>query len=175
MDILHSANPVSADSCDAASSRLIEDEAEKLFDDGVFPIFITHNQNNYPTSDCCLVRSPSDIPKVFSVGAIQPDDTADYHDWDYAPYSNRGGGDTANGFLTRPEALSMVDLVASGFPGHATDATGNYGVVEPDGICFDTITPAGLPIYPADPGTSYAGPQVAGAAAQVLDYFLENG
>ena len=178
MDVVSSTNPVDTGICDAASHLAIEDAIEVAYDEGVLPVVITHNQNAYYVggSDQCKVRSPADLPKALAVGALEPDDGLAYDEWRYAGYSNRGGGDIQVGFVTFSEAMSMVDLVASGFPGHVTDEDAPeedapYGIVDPDGPCVDDppLNPVG------DAGTSYAGPQVAGAAALVKHWALSKG
>jgi subtilisin family serine protease len=159
--------------CDAASWLPVEGAMENAWDAGVLPVVITHNDNDYPSSDACKVRSPADMPKALAIGAVEPSFTLDYHDWPYAGYSNRGGGTSRvwllNAYYPVQGAMSMVDLVASGLPGYVTDSAGIWGTISVDGYYVVDGWGAHIP----DPGTSFAAPQVAGAALQVKQRHLE--
>jgi hypothetical protein len=157
--------------CNAASWTDIEGALEDAWDDGVLPVAITHNNQSGTYIDECRVRDPADIPKALAVGAIEPSASIPYHSWPYVAYSNRGGGASKVywgpfvGWVTFPNAMSMVDLVASGRPGYVTSIEGTWGTVSADG-------PVKVPMWPwqqPEPtqGTSFAAPQVAGAALLV--------
>lgn len=163
VDVLSSSNSPVSGVCDAASQTTLEAHLEHLWDDGVLPVVLTHNDNRYFTgSDTCLVRSPADLPKAFAVGALEPDSSTPYDEWRVAGYSNRGGADITVDGMSTSDAMTLVDLVASGFPGYVTDDTSaaiSFGRIDPDGPCED-----GMSSPVAVPGTSFATPQVAGAA-----------
>jgi subtilisin family serine protease len=163
--------------CDAASWNDIEGALEEAWDDGVLPVAITHNNQNLTYTDECRVRDPADIPKALAVGAIEPSESSPYHSWPYVAYSNRGGGPSKVylgsflGWYTYPYTMSMVDLVASGRPGYVTSTEGRWGGVSVDG---SLVEQEGLAPKLAQ-GTSFAAPQVAGAALLVKQRHLDLG
>lgn len=166
VNVSHGSDPA-GNECDAYSWLPVENALEDAVDDGLLVAAITHNDNDYPGNDECRVRSPADMPKALAVGAPVPDEGDAYSTWSYAPYSNRGGGMVRNGFIQYSTAMTMVDLVASGRPGFVTDRDGDYGEVDVDGPLF------GSPLAAYDEGTSYAAPQVSGAAVLVEHRWLD--
>ncbi len=165
VDVLNASNGDTVGACDAASWHVLEDALEDAWDDGVLPVTITHNDG--VGMDVCEVRSPADIPKAFAVGAVDPDDSSSHASWTFSDYSNRGGGMSKIGFAEFSTSMSMVDLVAPGRPGHVTTEDGTYGEVSVDGPQSTGNV--------SEEGTSYAAPQVAGAALQVKHRMLDLG
>jgi len=148
LDVTIQANGVPDNNCDPASQLNYEAAVQNAWDGGLLPVIITHDGG----ANGCWVRSPADIPKAFSVGAVDPDEELPYSSWPHAAYSNRGPADVQVGAILRYDVTSIVDLVAAGTPIFVTFARGSYGTVEPSGA------PASAS------GTSFAGPQVAATA-----------
>lgn len=165
IDVMNESNGDPTGTCDAASFLPLEGAVEDAWDAGVLPVIITQNDNDYPNSDDCRVWSPADVPKALAVGNIDASFTAPYHTWIYHHHSSRGGGTSKIGGTSFPGAMSMVDLMASGRPGYVTDAGGDYGTIDVNG---PSVAIGGS-------GTSFAAPQVAGAAIQVKERHLNLG
>ncbi|MBK6922331.1 MAG: S8 family serine peptidase [Deltaproteobacteria bacterium] len=145
--------------CDATSSYDLEDAYEGAFDDGIF--IAVSAGNNGTTGSSCNMSSPADIPKTFSVNGLSTDDTL-YSVMDIDDtYASRGGGSIQSpDGTTVGGALSMADLAApSAYVNYVTSGSGTNG-------CVST----GQWV-----GTSFAAPAVAGMAALVKDWGLNDG
>jgi hypothetical protein len=112
----------------------------------------------------CTVTYPGDTPSVFVVGGLGSDTntctSGNYTTCALNTASSRGGVDATIGGSTWTAALTAVDVMAPACPQYYYKATSPWiHTYDADTVC----------------GTSYAVPQVAGAAALVKDYFLANG
>ncbi len=151
--------------CDVLASEVCEEEVENAFDDGVF---VAQAVGNVGIAGACNVQAPADIPKAFAVGSLDSERAA--CEANYTPdctikgsSSAKGGGSVTEDGTTYANVESMVDLVA---PGNVTYMTEDGSTDGAD---------RGLVTIGAVSGSSIATPHVAGAAALVKDYFLNDG
>lgn len=152
--------------CNPDNSTVSQDETELLHDDGVLPVVSAGNSGGNPSLTACTVNRPADLPKAFTVGGLESTSTGPQTSWtrmsEGSIISSRGGAsiESPNGTL-RSGTMSLVDLAAAGRDVEfVTRDDGTYGTIVPN--------------YTGD-GTSFAAPQVAGAAIAVKDWMLANG
>ena len=146
--------------CSADSSYDLEDAYESLFDDGVFIVMSAGNSGT--TGSSCNVSTPADIPKTFAVNGLTVN-SGTYHSLPIDPsFAVRGGGsiESPNG-TTVSGALAMIDLSA---PSNSVDF-----VTQGTGHSRGCVTTSNYQ------GTSFAAPAVAGMAAMVKDWGLNDG
>lgn len=170
-DVLTSATAVTVGACTIASWLPNQQMAENAFDDGAFYAMSAGNEGGATASACNIDWTPSMTPKVFTVNGLDmlpAGCDADYRNCKLdLGNSARGGADAVVGGVTRPAAVSIIDMVVPQNLSHFTRCgTPGASSCSPYG---QVITNAG------DSGTSFAAPRLAGLAAVAKDYFLDTG
>ena len=143
----------SSESPDCVGSSATAQAANRLYEDGIAVFAAAHNLGGSPTD--CNVTAPGSAIGVFTVGA---------HLWGYEGDANtvrtagiydnmEGKASSWGGHATAGQNRSIVDITATGTRANKFNTSGSYS--QTGVICC----------------TSMATPQIAGAAADFIDFY----